>query len=520
MAAPGLPAAAGGGLGAARGRCARGPRPFGCRAACSARRWKARPARLLRGGRPGGGPQPRPAAAGEQAAAAPPPEALLRRILGARTLQGVTLGEVEEALALRGEPPPLVPAAAERPPSGADARCLGAAADAQTLAVRGCLLFVRGLLMQDQDNYTEAFAAFSSARPLLEAAVRGGLAADLDEPARRFLTTCLAFTGELGRALALGEEGVRRYGSAGLLRLVGELSSVQGSRLGEAAAVAGQRAAAFRRAKEALEAADRLEPGHKRVYTGWAFALVMLEDVEGCRQVAERAIAHCKGFWVDAMQRPNHMVPGLVSKPWHDPADFGWIRRLEAGWRGVLSELEALERAGAGGSAWPEVRGHDRSLAGATGVWREYPLLGLREEAEVEARRCCPVTCGLLAEVEAVRAHRELRSKEETALFSRLTPGTRLRPHCGPTNTHLTCHLGLRVPEGCEIRVGHESRRWQEGKCLVFDDSYEHEVWHRGDSTRVVLLIRFWHPGIAPAQREAILRAEARERISKAWTLL
>ncbi len=28
----------------------------------------------------------------------------------------------------------------------------------------------------------------------------------------------------------------------------------------------------------------------------------------------------------------------------------------------------------------------------------------------------------------------------------------------------------------CEIRVGSEWRRWEFGKCIVFDDSFEHEV--------------------------------------------
>ena len=36
---------------------------------------------------------------------------------------------------------------------------------------------------------------------------------------------------------------------------------------------------------------------------------------------------------------------------------------------------------------------------------------------------------------------------------------------------------------------------------LVFDDSYEHEVFNKTDEERVVLLIRFWHPEIPPNDR-------------------
>ena len=61
-------------------------------------------------------------------------------------------------------------------------------------------------------------------------------------------------------------------------------------------------------------------------------------------------------------------------------------------------------------------------------------------------------------------------------LFSLLKPGTHLRPHCGPTNARLTAYLGMVVPKGCQVRAGEEWKSLQEGKCFVFDDSWEHEV--------------------------------------------
>jgi beta-hydroxylase len=39
--------------------------------------------------------------------------------------------------------------------------------------------------------------------------------------------------------------------------------------------------------------------------------------------------------------------------------------------------------------------------------------------------------------------------------------------------------------------VGSETKTWQEGKCIVFDDTTEHEAWNKGDKTRVVLLLDF-----------------------------
>jgi aspartate beta-hydroxylase len=90
--------------------------------------------------------------------------------------------------------------------------------------------------------------------------------------------------------------------------------------------------------------------------------------------------------------------------------------------------------------------------------------------------------------------------------FSIMKPGTIVKPHCGPVNTRLRYHLTLRHDPAAEIRVGDGKRSWQAGECLVFDDSFEHEVWHRGASPRVVLLVDCWHPSLTAQEREIIER--------------
>jgi aspartate beta-hydroxylase len=51
--------------------------------------------------------------------------------------------------------------------------------------------------------------------------------------------------------------------------------------------------------------------------------------------------------------------------------------------------------------------------------------------------------------------------------------------------------------EGCKISVGGDERGWKKGKCITFDDSFEHEVVHGGEETRVVLMFNFWHPELS-----------------------
>jgi aspartyl/asparaginyl beta-hydroxylase (cupin superfamily) len=81
--------------------------------------------------------------------------------------------------------------------------------------------------------------------------------------------------------------------------------------------------------------------------------------------------------------------------------------------------------------------------------------------------------------------------------FSRLAPGTHIKPHRGYEGYAgyvLRAHLGLDVPPNCVIRVLDQTRGWDEGKCIVFDDSSEHEAWNFGDRPRTVLLLDFLNP--------------------------
>ena len=71
-----------------------------------------------------------------------------------------------------------------------------------------------------------------------------------------------------------------------------------------------------------------------------------------------------------------------------------------------------------------------------------------------------------------------------------------VKPHCGLTNTKLRVNLPLIVPSktSSSIRVGEITKTLEEGKILVFDDSFEHEVWNESDGVRVVLLFDINHP--------------------------
>jgi hypothetical protein len=47
------------------------------------------------------------------------------------------------------------------------------------------------------------------------------------------------------------------------------------------------------------------------------------------------------------------------------------------------------------------------------------------------------------------------------------------------------------------MRVGDDIRFLEKDKCLIFDDSFNHEAWHDGEHTRINLILDFWHPELS-----------------------
>ena len=100
----------------------------------------------------------------------------------------------------------------------------------------------------------------------------------------------------------------------------------------------------------------------------------------------------------------------------------------------------------------------------------------------------CPATFALLKCIPGV----------QTAGFSRLKSGAHITPHHGWVTNVYRLHFGLVIPNNCAMKVAHETRSWEEGKCLIFDDTSLHESWNRSDSDRYILLLDFLRPGCSP----------------------
>lgn len=199
-------------------------------------------------------------------------------------------------------------------------------------------------------------------------------------------------------------------------------------------------------------------------------------------------------------------VPGLPAIMFFHREDFDWAPEVEARTGVIREELQQVLRDNperftpyvqtASGQAKGQFEALDGSMDwGAYFLWKH----GTRIDSNCNL---CPQTEA--AVLLAPQVH--IRSRAPAVFFSVLQPGTHIPPHNGATNARLTVHLPLIVPDGCGFRVGDETREWNPGELLIFDDTIRHEAWNRGNSRRVVLIFDIWHPMLTSLERELLTR--------------
>jgi aspartate beta-hydroxylase len=255
-------------------------------------------------------------------------------------------------------------------------------------------------------------------------------------------------------------------------------------------------------------AAQVVREGRRALFFGLLEPLVAEFGRPGLARVERMLRIHLneeRAAYPDPRQQPTFLYfPDLPTTPYFAAGLFPWLEDFEGLTGAIRSELEAVltVRAGAEdvfGSA--ELAAQNlRSASGEPG-WTGYYFHrhGERREANCTA---CPVTSGALDRLPLSR----VPAHGPEVLFSVFTPGTHLLPHRGVTNTRVVGHLPLIVPPDCALRVGGEEHPWQEGRVVVFDDTYEHEAWNRSDQVRVVLIFDLWNPHLTELERTAVSR--------------
>jgi len=203
-------------------------------------------------------------------------------------------------------------------------------------------------------------------------------------------------------------------------------------------------------------------------------------------------------------QQPTaYFFPGLPQVQFYERERFDWAAGVEAAADDMRAELDSALKEDGLFRPYLQSR-QDRPSYDFHGLldnpaWSTLYLWENGGPVDANMARF-PVTFAALGDVPFPR----ITTRAPSILFSLLQPGARIEPHHGMINTRLICHLPLIVPEGCGFRVGNETRPWEPGKLLIFDDTIEHEAWNESDSDRVVLIFDIWRPELAESERRAV----------------
>jgi len=212
-----------------------------------------------------------------------------------------------------------------------------------------------------------------------------------------------------------------------------------------------------------------------------------LERIEEAFAIA-MGLKETVGYEDPGQAGTKFFFPGLDAKPWHNKEDFALCAQLEQSWEAIREEVNnALEQRC--GFQQFVLKGTDPRKGPNSGTPKEWKALYLKEHSEEfpDNRAICPKTVKLIADEPRVANY---------IYFSALDPGGHIGPYYATYSWTFNIQMGLIVPDNCGVRVKDETRRWEEGKCLVFDASFEHEAWNSGDSTLFILLITTFHPSL------------------------
>ncbi|XP_064105862.1 titin-like isoform X2 [Macrobrachium nipponense] len=217
-------------------------------------------------------------------------------------------------------------------------------------------------------------------------------------------------------------------------------------------------------------------------------------QTEEAYKVYDDAVA--KGLFLNKYQRSLYNVDRLSSQPiWtvEQTTYTEFFRKLEANWEAIRDEAVALLTEPPQDGFRPESENLQER-----GDWKQYEMFSRGRKITANCVKA-KVTCSLIDDFSPAAG-----CKRGQVKFSVMDPNTHVHAHTGPTNCRLRAHLGLVVPSGVHMRVADQMIGWEEGKIIIFDDSWEHEVWHNGTTKRMVLIVDVWHPELTDHERKSL----------------
>lgn len=257
------------------------------------------------------------------------------------------------------------------------------------------------------------------------------------------------------------------------------------------------------------DAIARVAEGRRQLFDDVMAPVYRRHGPDSMRRVERMLDNHLGAIRIEpgnSLQQPKFLYfPDLPETPYFDRSLFPWHRELEANAEAIRHELLTLlseDRSFEPFLGVPPPGMSSRYLGGRTTEtpkWNAYFFYRHGQRYEDNCARC-PLTAAAIDTLPIVR----IAGHAPETLFSVLGPGSDILPHHGVTNTRVVTHLPLIVPADCALRVAGIEHSWQQDRCVTFDDTFEHEAWNHGASTRVVLLFDTWNPHLTEAECDAV----------------
>jgi len=190
-------------------------------------------------------------------------------------------------------------------------------------------------------------------------------------------------------------------------------------------------------------------------------------------------------LWIERLlKKPFHKHCLLGDKKYFDPYYFPVAKELEDNFPVIQAELKEILKRYDDFAPFQSIS-PDQTYISNDDKWRMFffKAAGVNFGRNQEF---APETFKIL------NKHKDVIS----AYISVLGPNKMLMPHEGPWSGILRMHLGVVIPgnKQCVLVNGGEEYHWEEGKTVLFDDTYEHIAVNQTDEIRAILFLDVMRP--------------------------
>lgn len=178
-----------------------------------------------------------------------------------------------------------------------------------------------------------------------------------------------------------------------------------------------------------------------------------------------------------------YLFSAVPKTPFLDVNTFPELHILRDNWETIRDEARHLYEEGyiAASDKYNDIGFNSFFRRG----WKRFYLKWYQKPL-TSAKRLCPKTLALIEGIPSINA----------AMFTLLPKQSFLFEHRDPYAGSLRYHLGLITPNSkeCYINVDGETYFWEDGRDVMFDETYVHRAENTTDSDRIILFCDIRRP--------------------------